>query len=118
MCPISGLVQFLIVLVSLLLLCHAVVVRSCQIQFKPTSISKLIMYDTVNVSYNIISDTGPHNSDYSIYSENKDIAGLAKDEILISNSQNNLAGTLNITGNFLGEYKNKTADILGEGQFV
>nr|CAH7721583.1 unnamed protein product [Callosobruchus chinensis] len=88
MCPISGLVQFLIVLVALLLLCHAVVVRSCQIHFKPTSISKLIMYDTVNVSYSIISDTGPC---------------LAKDEILISNSQNNLAGTLNITGNFLGK---------------
>nr|CAI5842965.1 unnamed protein product [Callosobruchus analis] len=103
MCPISGLVQFLIVLVALLLLCHAVVVRSCQIHFKPTCISKLIMYDTVNVSYYIISDTGPHNSDYSIYSENKDIAGLAKDEILVSSPQNNLAGTLNITGNFLGK---------------
>ncbi|CAH1980132.1 unnamed protein product [Acanthoscelides obtectus] len=103
MCPISGLVQFLIVLVALLLLCHAIVVRTCQIHFKPSSISKLIMYDTVNVSYNIISDTGPYNSDYLIYSENKDIAGLPKDEILISNSLNSLSGTLNITGNFLGK---------------
>ncbi|CAG9829817.1 unnamed protein product [Diabrotica balteata] len=99
MCPVSGLVQFLIVLVTVLLVCHAVIVNSCKVKFKPNA-TKIHMYDSVQVQYEIkvIADQG---SEFILFSENDNIASLDK-EYLISSS-NNYKGSFNITGNFLGK---------------
>lgn len=52
MCPISGMVQFLIVIVTLLLVCHAVVVNMLKISFTPNNIT-LSMSDSHLISYEI-----------------------------------------------------------------
>uniref|UniRef100_A0A6P7G2V1 P3 protein-like isoform X2 n=1 Tax=Diabrotica virgifera virgifera TaxID=50390 RepID=A0A6P7G2V1_DIAVI len=98
MCPISGLVQFLIVLVTVLLVCHAVIVKSCKVTFKPNS-TKIHMYDSVQVAYNVDKDQG---GEYILFSEDDNIASLDK-EYLISTIYDNWKGSFNITGNFLGK---------------
>ncbi|XP_018567523.1 solute carrier family 10 member 6 isoform X2 [Anoplophora glabripennis] len=102
MCPISGMVQFLIVIVTLLLVCHAVVVNMLKISFTPSNVT-LSMSDSHLISYEI-TDLGniPGDTELLIYSEDKNIAFLEK-EIVISNPLLNFAGTFNITGNFLGK---------------
>lgn len=52
MCPISGMVQFLIVIVTLLLVCHAVIVNMFEISFTPSNIS-ISMSDSQLISYEI-----------------------------------------------------------------
>lgn len=113
MCPFSGFAQFIILLITLLLACHVIVVRSLTINFKPNA-TTLNMYDNIKVNYEITEPPGKlyavvmssiNNSfllfldgDYLLYSKDKNIAYPDK-EILISNQQ----GSFNITGNFLGK---------------
>jgi hypothetical protein len=52
MCPISGMVQFLIVVVALLLFCHVAVVRTLEVVFEPKNIT-LYMYNTIPVQYHV-----------------------------------------------------------------
>ncbi|XP_057664047.1 sodium/bile acid cotransporter 5-like [Diorhabda carinulata] len=94
MCPISGLVQFLIVLVTLILICHAVIVKSCNITFNPQN-ATIHMYDTIIVDYDASNQDG---GDYTLYSEDENVASLDK-EYLITND----SGSFNVTGNFLGK---------------
>lgn len=94
MCPISGLVQFLIVLVALILMCHAVIVKSCNITFNPKN-ATIHMYDNIVVEYSASNQDG---SNYMLYSEDENVASLDK-EYLITND----GGNFNITGIFLGK---------------
>lgn len=57
MCPFSGLMQFLILLVTFLLVCHAVVVKSMKANFKSNSTS-VTMYDSVVVNYGLVDPPG------------------------------------------------------------
>ncbi|XP_023019032.1 hepatic sodium/bile acid cotransporter isoform X2 [Leptinotarsa decemlineata] len=98
MCPISGLVQFLIVLVTLLLMCHAVVVRSFSVKFNPNS-TTVHMYSKAEIQYEI-TDFPPDETSCLLYSDNEHVASLDK-EFIISSSHN-LTGSFNITANFLG----------------
>lgn len=98
MCPISGLAQLLIVIFTLLLVCHAVVVKSfLSISFDPKNVT-VLMYDTVTVNYSVTAID--NNTLCKLYSENPDVAFLEKD-IVISNQ--NQRGSFNISGNFLGQ---------------
>ncbi|CAH0555231.1 unnamed protein product [Brassicogethes aeneus] len=100
MCPISGLVQFLIVVVTLLLMCHAVVVKPYKIQFEQKNIT-LHMYDTANIKYNIL-DGDPNNlQELQIFSTDNNIAEVKYLYIPLNNSEK--VGTFNLTGNFLGK---------------
>lgn len=94
MCPISGLVQFLIIVVTLLLLCHFAVVRSLEIVFEPKN-ATVHMYDTIPITYRIYPD---ENFDtLKLYSENPNVAKI-ENRFLIRNQ----TGIFNLTGNFLG----------------
>ncbi|XP_076251814.1 putative sodium-dependent transporter YocS isoform X2 [Rhynchophorus ferrugineus] len=96
MCPISGFMQLLIVIFTILLACHAVVVKSLiTISFNPKNVT-LVMSDMVNIQYNV---TGEVDKECYFYSENPHIAYVEKD-ILIKQPGN---GSFNITGNFLGQ---------------
>ncbi|CAH1185766.1 unnamed protein product [Phyllotreta striolata] len=95
MCPFSGLLQFFILLITLLLVCHAVVVNSFKVTFNPNA-TKIKMYEHAVVEYKIEPEGS--SSEYILYSENPNVASLDK-EYLISNMQ----GKFNISGNFLGK---------------
>ncbi|CAG9819178.1 unnamed protein product [Phaedon cochleariae] len=116
MCPISGLVQFLIVVVTLLLVCHAVIVNSFKIAFKPNS-TTVTMYDSAEITYKI-SDVPPDETQFVCFTENKHVASLDK-EFIISSSHN-LTGKFNISGNFLGgtviKCKSKRTQNTADGQ--
>ncbi|XP_030754009.1 ileal sodium/bile acid cotransporter-like isoform X2 [Sitophilus oryzae] len=98
MCPISGFFQSLIVIVTLLLVCHAVLVKSMMnISFKPSDVT-VYMYDTITVEYNATSEVGD-TTECLLYSEDTHIAYMEK-EYWIRNLE---SGSFNITGNFLGQ---------------
>ncbi|KAJ8947736.1 hypothetical protein NQ318_017998 [Aromia moschata] len=118
MCPISGMVQFLIVVVALLLAFHTVIVKTFKVSFTPSTVT-LKMYDYMKIDYEIKDLIGlPGDTELMFYSENKNIASLEK-EILLSNPQANFAGSFNITGNFLGRTiiscKNNNTKQVAEG---
>ncbi|KAG5869325.1 Sodium/bile acid cotransporter [Gonioctena quinquepunctata] len=98
MCPISGLVQFLIVLTTLLLMCHAVIAKGFKVNFKPNS-TTTTMYSKTEIQYEIIPEDSP-GEEYLLFSENEHVASMDK-EFIISSSHN-WSGSFNITGNFLG----------------
>ncbi|RZC39548.1 ileal sodium/bile acid cotransporter [Asbolus verrucosus] len=97
MCPISGTVQFLIVVITILLACHFTFVRSLEIAFEPKNVS-VYMYETVTVNYTISGDLDENFEILKLYSENPGVARV-EDTILIAD----LSGSFNITGNFLGK---------------
>lgn len=98
MCPVSGFLQSLIVIFTLLLFCHAAVVKSfASISFNPKNVT-VYMYDSIPVSYNI--STSDNNFQCTLYTENPHIAFIEKDIVL---QYPNYTGSFNITGNFLGE---------------
>ncbi|XP_044271508.1 ileal sodium/bile acid cotransporter-like isoform X2 [Tribolium madens] len=96
MCPISGMVQFLIVVVTLLLLCHAAVVRSLEIVFEPRN-ATVHMHDTIPIAYQILKAPDENFNTVRLYTENPNVAKL--DSFIIKAQ----SGTFNLTGNFLGK---------------
>jgi sodium/bile acid cotransporter 3/5 len=97
MCPISGMVQFLIVVVALLLFCHVAVVRTLEVVFEPKNIT-LYMYNTIPVQYHVYLEPGDTLDDLKLYSENPDVAKI-ENTVLIKQPD----GAFNLTGNFLGK---------------
>ncbi|KAJ3643039.1 hypothetical protein Zmor_025777 [Zophobas morio] len=108
MCPISGMVQFLIVVVTLLLLCHAALVRSLEIVFEPKNVT-LHMYDTVPVNYSIITDPGESFDSLQLYVENDNVAKI-EESLIITNPK----GSFNLTGNFLGRTQIRAMSVPGK----
>lgn len=106
MCPISGLVQFLIVLVTLLLICHGVISQKFGISYKPNN-PTVHMYQAVNIDFNI---TGPDISKEKNYMV---IAHSAQDDIATVEGKtveltydlfgDTLMGNFNVSGVFLGK---------------
>ncbi|XP_050304668.1 ileal sodium/bile acid cotransporter-like isoform X2 [Anthonomus grandis grandis] len=98
MCPISGFLQSLIVIFTLLLVCHAVLVKSyLSITFNPKNVT-LFMYDNVTVEYNVTNTDGL--TECVLYSENLHVAFIEKEIVLRHPNQ---TGSFNLTGNFLGQ---------------
>ncbi|CAH1374865.1 unnamed protein product [Tenebrio molitor] len=97
MCPISGMVQFLIVVVALLLFCHVAVVRTLEVVFEPKNIT-LYMYNTIPVQYHVYLEPGDTLDDLKLYSENPDVAKI-ENTVVIKQPD----GAFNLTGNFLGK---------------
>lgn len=128
MCPISGLVQLLIVVVSLLLICQGVIAQTWNVRYsheEPT----IHMYDSLDVQFNVTGKTkirfvllnllkrielfhrfpGPDISSESQYyqllvsSEDEDILEAEKEVLLHLPNDKFYTGTFTIKGNFLGE---------------
>ncbi|CAG9759769.1 unnamed protein product [Ceutorhynchus assimilis] len=98
MCPISGFFQSILVIFTLLLVCHAVLVKSfLTISFNPKNVT-VYMYDSVTIEYN--ATITENNSECYLYSENPRVATIDKDIILRNPEER---GTFNLTGNFLGQ---------------
>ncbi|KAJ8920283.1 hypothetical protein NQ315_011944 [Exocentrus adspersus] len=103
MCPISGMVQFLIVVVMLLLLCHAVVVKTLNISFTPNKVN-LSMYDSKRITYQVYNQgDSPGDAECYMYSIDPNVAFVEKEIILARPDTNYFTGAFNVTGNFLGK---------------
>lgn len=102
MCPISGMVQFLIVVVTLLLLCHATLIRSLEIIFEPKNVT-VHMYESVPIRYSLV---GPnHSYNLQLFSENPKVAKFGDSGGIFLQDT---TGTFNMTGNFLGNIQHKS----------
>lgn len=117
MCPISGLVQFLIVVVTVLLMCHALVANCAKVTFKPENVT-LHMYDQATIEYevegktlnkinikqstelNFLGEPGEEFT-FQLYSKDDNIAEVENNIEL--KYPDDAKGQFNITGNFLGK---------------
>ncbi|XP_019873560.1 ileal sodium/bile acid cotransporter-like isoform X2 [Aethina tumida] len=99
MCPISGLVQFLIVVVTVLLMCHALVANCAKVTFKPENVT-LHMYDQATIEYEVEGEPGEEFT-FQLYSKDDNIAEVENNIEL--KYPDDAKGQFNITGNFLGK---------------
>lgn len=102
MCPISGLVQLLIVVVTFLSFCQFALIKAQKISFSKKNIT-LTMYAVQQVDFNITNLDPATANQYQIYTENEDIASIEDDYFIKIDSQETFRGSFNITGNFLGK---------------
>ncbi|KAF2898384.1 hypothetical protein ILUMI_07787 [Ignelater luminosus] len=120
MCPLSAMMQFFVILVSLLLLCHHVVAQ-WTLNVKNDN-ANITMYETEILEYDI---AGPNTSDLQLRlsTESEHIADVDRTEIIIKSEELNkgFKGNFSITGNFLGHttvslklFKKNPSELLAE----